>query len=193
MRTVTILMALVCLLALSPGNAQAASADLPAAKTPPYTVPDVTVLADLNPEQAAYLGLSHGTPSFGLTDIKADFLIVELFSMYCPHCQREAPTVNKLFEMLKASPHADRFRLLGIGVGNTAMEVQVFAGSYDITMPLAYDPELKAWETFSGRGTPEFFVVQPLEDGLKVLDRQEGHLPELDVYLERVFAKAGLE
>ena len=47
-----------------------------------------------------YLGLT-GEGTFKLSEIKASVVIIEIFSMYCPHCQREAPTVNEFFEKIE--------------------------------------------------------------------------------------------
>src|SRR4030066_1682544 len=48
-----------------------------------------------NNAEKEYLGLS-GTGDFSLSQLKAVTLIIEVFSMYSPHCQREAPLVNEL-------------------------------------------------------------------------------------------------
>ncbi len=50
-----------------------------------------------------YLGLENGEP-FVLGQIKADIIIIEIFSMYCPICQREAANVNTLFSLIQALP-----------------------------------------------------------------------------------------
>ena len=50
-----------------------------------------------------YLGVS-GSGMFKLSDIRAKVVIIEVFNMYCPHCQKEAPQVNKLYEVLQEDP-----------------------------------------------------------------------------------------
>ena len=68
-----------------------------AAETKPETepLPDITLTVPDNKEHIQYLGLKGepGTP-FKLSDIDADILMIELFSMYCPYCQNAAPAVN---------------------------------------------------------------------------------------------------
>ena len=46
-----------------------------------------------------YLGLSE-SGSFTIREIKAQVVIIEIFSMYCPFCQQEAPRVNELFNLI---------------------------------------------------------------------------------------------
>ena len=55
-------------------------------------------------EHQEYLGVS-GSPGelFAVKDIDTDILLIELFSMYCPFCQEEAPSVNELYEMIAGS------------------------------------------------------------------------------------------
>ncbi|NCC25515.1 MAG: TlpA family protein disulfide reductase, partial [Deltaproteobacteria bacterium] len=72
------------------------------------------------------------TPSATLRELPFQVLVVEIFSMYCPHCQREAPAVNELHDILKARYPLGQVGLVGIGVGNTAYEVNIFRKKFTI-------------------------------------------------------------
>ena len=103
------------------------------------TLPDFTLPAPQQAEHRAYLGLQ-GEAAFAIPDIKAEVVIIEIFSMYCPHCQREAPEVNRFFERLSADPVlSKKIILIGIGAGNSAYEVEVFRKKYRIAFPLFED------------------------------------------------------
>ena len=62
-----------------------------------------------------YLGLPAGE-YFTVGQIAAEVVIVQVYSMYCPHCQREAPRVNELYALIQkqAGLHR-RVRLIGVG------------------------------------------------------------------------------
>jgi len=58
-------------------------------------LPEIELLKPDNPVELKYLGLSGGG-FFKINQIKADVAIIEIFSMYCPYCQGEAPHINNL-------------------------------------------------------------------------------------------------
>jgi peroxiredoxin len=128
----------------------------------------------LTPEEAVYqnyLGLDGSRDTFKLKDIKADFVLVQIFSMYCPVCQREAPAVNDIYEMIGQSKAADKLKLMGIAPGNSSFEVSVFRDQYNIPFPLIPDGDYE-WHKIMGEvGTPYFVLVklstgEILEDNL---------------------------
>jgi peroxiredoxin len=117
----------------------------------------------LTPEEDVYqdyLGLDGSKETFKLRDIKADFVLVQIFSMYCPVCQREAPAVNDIYEMIGQSGSGDKLKLLGIAPGNSSFEVSVFRDRYDIPFPLIPDGDY-VWHKIMGEvGTPYFVLVK---------------------------------
>lgn len=115
------------------------------------------------PESAAhrdYLGLSPETSTFTLTDVDAPLVLIQIFSMYCPICQREASEVNTLHALIEEQGLADRIKILGLGAGNSDLEVQVFRERYAVPFPLISDPDYILHQVFQGIGTPYFVLAQ---------------------------------
>ena len=61
--------------------------------------PDIALPIPVKADYREYLGLT-GKGQFKISHIKADVVIVEIFSMYCPYCQREAPNINELYKLI---------------------------------------------------------------------------------------------
>jgi peroxiredoxin len=122
--------------------------------------PDITLAVPDNPAHKEYLGLK-GKGSFRLSQIKAELLIIEIFSMYCPYCQKEAPNVNELHRLISSRDDIkDKIKIIGIGAGNTPLEVDVFRKKYDIQFPLFSDESFSVHTATGGVRTPYFFVIR---------------------------------
>jgi len=81
------------------------------------------------------LGLS-GSGSFKIPQIKAKVVIIEIFSMYCPYCQKDAPGVNELYLLIENNADIkNKIKLIGIGAGNSSYEVEVFKKTYTVPSP----------------------------------------------------------
>lgn len=106
-----------------------------------------------------YLGLA-AKPLFTMDDLAADVVVVEIFSMYCPHCQREAPMINRFYDLLvkRKAPGAS-IKLFGIGVGNSQFEVDYFRKTYDVPFPLFADGDFVVHKALGEVGTPYFIVL----------------------------------
>jgi len=107
-----------------------------------------------------YLGLSGGG-NFKLNEIKADVLIVEIFSMYCPYCQGEAPNINRLYQSIQNDAALkSRVKIIGIGIGNSKFETEIFKNKYNVAFPLIPDGEFKMHKVIGEVRTPYFFVIK---------------------------------
>ena len=106
-----------------------------------------------------YLGLEN-KERFSLDEIKSEILIIEIFSMYCPHCQKDAPAINELYELIESDKKlAKRVKLIGIGAGNSTFEVDVFKNKYKIPFPLFADDELTIHKNIGSVRTPYFIGI----------------------------------
>ncbi len=108
-----------------------------------------------------YLGLS-GEDTFTLSQIRAQTVILEIFSMYCPICQGEAPTVNELHRLIEKDARLKgKVKVVGVGTGNTPFEVDLFRKKYDIRFPLFADEQFLMQKTSEDKiRTPTFLTLK---------------------------------
>jgi len=115
-----------------------------AADKPPQkgeTLPVINLPTPKSPAEKSYLGLS-GEGAFKIPQIKAKAVIIEIFSMYCPYCQKDAPGVNELYTLIDNDPDLKKkIKLIGIGAGNTPFEVGVYKKTYAVPFPLFPDQD----------------------------------------------------
>lgn len=137
--------------------------------------PPIVLEAPKDPAMRTYLGIGD-VQTFKVDQVDADVVVVEIFSMYCPHCQREAPTVNAFYDLAqKKNRPGKTLKILGIGVGNSSFEVDVFAKKYNVPFPLITDGEYHVHKTLGQVRTPHFIVLKRGADGSrKVVYSQAG-------------------
>lgn len=154
----------------------------------------IKLKAPANNADAEYLGIK-GTGAFRIPDIACDVLLVEIFSMYCPHCQKEAPGLNEFFRLLENSErYADRIKMIGIGVGNSAFEVNYFRDKYDIRFPLFPDQDFAIHKTIGEVRTPYFIGIKFKEDGSAGIFLSEaGPRGKPEVFFRDLIQMSGLE
>ncbi len=146
------------------------------------------------PEQAEernYLGIKSGE-TFRIPEIAADVVIVEIFSMYCPYCQKEAPRVNELYNLISNRPDLkNRVKILGIGAGNSPFEVKVFKDRYHVAFPLFADQDFKIHKLVGQVGTPYFIAVETHPDGWhRVLYSRAGAIDDMQRFLDYLLKEA---
>jgi thiol-disulfide isomerase/thioredoxin len=168
-----------------------------AAKEPPAEggpLPVIKLPIPKSPEAKDYLGLK-GEGSFTIPQIKAKVVIIEIFSMYCPYCQNEAPRVNELYKAIGSNPDLkSKIKIIGIGAGNTPMEVDVFRKKFQIPFPLFPDLDYSIHKVCGEVRTPYFIGVKINDNGIhEVIYSKLGGLQDANQFLELILKLSGLK
>jgi peroxiredoxin len=157
-------------------------------------LPVINLPIPKNPDERNYLGLS-GSSLFKIPQIKAKAVIIEIFSMYCPYCQKDAPGVNELYRLIENNADIkNKIKLIGIGAGNSSYEVEVFKKTYNVPFPLFPDKDFTIHKACGEVRTPYFMVVKINEDGThQIVHNQLGNYPGAEPFLELVLKASGLK
>ena len=161
------------------------------------SLPDFKLPAPKDSADKNYLGISGSFFSgpFKIPQIKANVVIIEIFSMYCPYCQAEAPNVNSLFSRIESSPALKgKIKLVGIGAGNSDYEVGVFKKKYHVVFPLFSDGDFKIHKLMGEVRTPYFIGVKINPDGShQVFYSKLGAVESVDHFLNQIIKLSGLK
>lgn len=138
-------------------------------------------------EAKTYLGIS-GQGNFKISQIKTRILLIEVFSMYCPHCQKEAPKVNELYKTIQARIDLkEKIKIIGIGASNSEYEVSQFKKKYEVPFPLFPDEDVSIAKKLGVSSTPTFIAVKFLEEGgYEVFYFSSGSFGEVPQFLTKV-------
>ncbi|MUM76571.1 redoxin domain-containing protein [Pseudodesulfovibrio sp. F-1] len=145
----------------------------------PRPFPDLTLNGTRLSEQAAYLGVADAP--FRLTQIKAEYLFIEAYSLYCPACQRDAPALNELHRRIETTELGARVRLIGLGLGNTSAETDHYRDKYAVPFPLFEDGEYQIHRELGEPVAPTYYIVRLEGAAATILYEREGPL-EADIF-----------
>ena len=156
---------------------------------PEFKFPTPSDRADKN-----YLGLSGWGSTFRIPEIKARVVIVEVLSMYCPFCQKEAPAVNELYGAIEKDPALrGKVKIVGIGAGNSSYEVEVFRKKYGIPFPVIPDPDYAAHKSYGEVRTPYFIALKINGNGThEIIYSKLGSFGDIPAFLDMLRKSAGL-
>jgi thiol-disulfide isomerase/thioredoxin len=163
------------------------------ASTDRQAFPTFTLPVPKSDADKGYLGLG-GSGTFKTGIIKAQVLIIEVFSFYCPHCQRTAAQINDLYQMIeKRADLKGKIKMIGIGAKNSAYEVDSYKERYHVPFPLFPDEDMEITEKLGVKGTPTFIGVKV--DGKGDQERfyfGEGGFQDNQKFLTEILRLSGL-
>ena len=168
-----------------------------AASVPPSkgdTLPVINLPIPKNPAEKSYLGLP-GAGSFKIPQIKAKVVIVEVFSMYCPYCQKDAPRINEMYQVIENNTDLkNKIKIIGIGAGNSSFEVEVFKKTYSVPFPLLPDKDFSIHKLLGEVRTPYFVAIKINDDGThQIVHSQLGDFQGAEPFLELILKASGLK
>jgi len=158
------------------------------------TLPEIKLSIPKDSSEKDYLGF-FGFGTFKIPEIKAKLVIIEIFSMYCPYCQREAPNVNQLFAKIDDNPSLKgKIKIIGIGAGNTSYEVGTFKNKYKVPFPLFADADYVIHKMVGEVRTPYFIGVKINPDGAnRVIYSKLGAIGSVDDFLSALIKLSELQ
>ncbi|MBN1882583.1 MAG: TlpA family protein disulfide reductase [Deltaproteobacteria bacterium] len=144
-----------------------------------------TLLPAPDKQDGRYLGVTGDDP-FPIRDIDADAVLIEYFSMYCPHCQADAPDTVILYGLIEADEElSGSLKFIGVGIKNSDYEVDYFRDEYDIPFPMFSDKTGAFMNDAGIRGTPTYMLVARDGSGeMIVLFTQVGKIEDTADFLE---------
>ena len=156
------------------------------------TLLEIKMTVPQNDLERRYLGLERGE-TFIIPQIKATIVIVEIFSMYCPYCQKEAPEINRLYSIIQGNPNLkDKIKLIGIAAGNSSFEVGIYKKKYNVPFPLFPDEDFLIHKCIGEVRTPYFLGVKINADGThKIFYSQLGKFNGAEPFLELIIKESG--
>ena len=157
-------------------------------------LPPISLPIPESPAEKAYLGLTGGG-RFEIPSIKARVVIIEIFSMYCPYCQKDAPGINELYQAMENNSQLKgKIKVIGIGAGNSPYEVEVFKKTYQVPFPLFPDGDFTIHKALGDVRTPYFLAIKIDDNGRhQVIHSEVGGFAAAAPFLENILQAAGLK
>jgi peroxiredoxin len=123
-------------------------------------LPTISLQLPNKSDEKIYLGLS-GAGSFKLHQIKAKVILIKIFNLYCPICQSTASAMVELYHQIENHPDfKGKIKLIGIGVGNSQSEIEVFKQNNNVPFPLFPDQDFSIHKVLGEVRTPFFIVIK---------------------------------
>jgi peroxiredoxin len=139
-------------------------------------------------EDREQLGLSPEAEFFTLEEVERSPLVLILFDLYCPVCQKSAANLKLLGTRI--AEHSPETAVLGVGTRDTPYEAALFARKFHLGFPVTNDREQHLAEQFETEKTPTVLLLErsDADTSFTVIWRREGyfgreHVDELLVAL----------
>ncbi len=123
------------------------------------TLPSFVLTGRETDQNKQYLGIKN-LNAFSISQIPSKFILIDIFSLYCPICNQQAPMINQLYKLVQQDPELSKdLKIIGIGAGNNQTEVDVFRNNLRVPFPLIPDPAFKIHKKIGEPRTPFIFLV----------------------------------
>ena len=123
-------------------------------------LPAISLPIPKDSNEKIYLGLSGGG-FFKIPQIKSKGVLIKIFNLYCPICQSTATAMAEIYHQIENNPDLrGKLKLIGIGAGNSLLEIEAFKHNYNIPFPIFPDENFKIHQALGEVRTPFFIAVK---------------------------------
>ncbi len=130
-------------------------------KTPNVAMPPPAKLTVGQPAPEFSVATDQGY--FDLAKAQGQPVFLEVFATWCPHCQREVKTLNRLYATYKDKVHFVAVSGNPLGMDGTNPEsqadVMAFVQRLGVQYPVAFDPDLDVAKKYMQSGYPALIVI----------------------------------
>jgi len=113
-----------------------------------------------------YLGLPEGAKFLQLSELKASFVLIQLYNTMCNDCVAETKMLTRFFKRVEADPElAGQLKIIGLGVYDSNLSVVRFRRHYDVAYPLFSDKSGQIFECLGQAELPLAYLVRSRGDG----------------------------
>ncbi len=131
----------------------------------------MTSAAPVVEEMPSGLSVGHVAPPFSVMTSAGQFtlateqgpVLLEVFASWCPHCQRETATLNRLYGLYGSRIHFVAVTGSGLAMDRASPEsqadVDAFAQFFHIEYPIAFDPSLGVAKAYFQDGFPTIVLI----------------------------------
>ncbi|MBN2466971.1 MAG: TlpA family protein disulfide reductase [Deltaproteobacteria bacterium] len=137
-----------------------------------------------DPEEARpYLGLEK-VHDFSLSQIPAELIFVPVFSVLCLDCQKQAPDLNKIYQLIQQDEELSKnIKMIGVGVKSDRKQLLAYKATFHVRFPLLFDPQN---EIFDKLGEPAIPFLMLVNRCGKVLLTHHGPFKNVEEFFFRI-------
>jgi len=122
-------------------------------------LPQFKLDAPSSEKDKLYLGLKN-SKDFSLSEIPAKLIVFEIFSVYCPHCKKNAGKLNKLYNLIQQDSELSQgIKMIGLSTGAPHDKTVKWKETLKVPFPLFSDPYTKIHKKFGQPPVPVTFVA----------------------------------
>ena len=185
---------IISLILLSSGTPTLAADTANLAPAKGGKLPSISLPVPKDSDEKSYLGLS-GEGLFKIPQIKAEGVLIQIFNTYCPICQSTASALEELYRQIENNPDLkDKIKLIAIGVGNNALEAEVFKQTYHVPFPIFSDENYEIHQALGEVRAPFFIALKINRDGhQEIVHTHLGGLTDARGFLDLMVEAYGIK
>ncbi len=149
--------------------------------------PNLIFKDTLSKKEQTYLGIPK-QKNFSFKDIPGTLFLIDVFSIYCISCQKQAPIFHQIYSWIENDPELKRnVKMIGIAVGNNRKEVESFKKEYKVPYPVFTDPAFVAHRKLGNPPAPyTIFVMRDAWGKYIVVGTHKGKFDSVESIMNEI-------